>query len=158
MNIFDREDIYEQNELSKVIDDENIPFEELMSAFVGFICNVLMAKDNLRKLNIDVETEIEIRDYALQGEAFLDKSITKEVLKETRMSAISAWKTQDGFIADSVAKTLLRIVICSLYNKEDAEYDTHGSGEMLGVFFSLLLDLGSGYCKQFRYYLQEKLA
>ena len=150
----EREDIYEQTELSKVIDDENIPFEDLMDVFVGFIFDVLITKDNLQKLNIDGETETIIRNYALQGKAFLEQSINNEILMEAR---ISAWKTHGGFVDGSVAKTLLRIIICSLYDEEEAEYETYGSGEMLGVFFSLLLDLGKGYCKQFRYYLLKNL-
>ena len=154
MNILDREDIYEQRELSRVIDDENIPFKNLMDIFTGFICDVLMTKDNLQKLNIGSEIEMIIRNYALQGKAFLDKAISNRVLKNTR---ISAWEIHDKFENGSAAKILLRIIICSLYNKKDSEYDTQGSGELLGVFFSLLSDLGSGYCKQFRQYLEENL-
>ena len=154
MNTLNREDIYEQKELSRVIDDENIPFSNLMDVFSGFICNVLITKDNLQKLNIGAETEIIIRNYALQGKAFLDKVISNKVLKNTR---VSAWETHDKFENGSAPRILLRIIICSLYNKKDSEYDTHGSGELLGVFFSLLSDLGSGYCRQFRKYLEENL-
>ena len=151
--MIEREDIYELNELSKVIKFENIPFKNLMDAFSGFICDVLIANDSFQNLNIDSKTETVIINYALQGKAFLDKSINNTALEKAR---ISAWKTHDGFVGGSAAKNLLRIVICSLYDEDAAEYDTQGS-EMPGVIFSLLLDLGKGYCKQFRYYLQENL-
>jgi len=151
----DREDIHEHLELSKAIDTENIPFEKLMYALISFIYDKLFTKDNFQKLNIDSENEMMIRNYAHQGKAFLDKCIAKELLIEAR---VSAWETHDRLPRDSASRNLLRIIIDCLYDKEDSEFEVHGSGEILEVFFSLLLDLGNGYCNQFRCYLQQKLA
>ena len=50
MSNIDREDIYELNELEKVIDIENIPYEKLMGIFIGFIIDELITKYNLGKL------------------------------------------------------------------------------------------------------------
>jgi hypothetical protein len=154
MKSIDREDIDEQIELSKVIDIESIPFIKLMDVFIGFVYDELITKDNLQKLSIDDRTEIMIRNYALKGKEFYEKSISKEALMKER---VSAWGAYRGLADKSVSNTLLRIVICCLYDEKDAEYDVYGSGEMLGVFFSLLFDLGSGYCNRFSRYIQKYL-
>jgi hypothetical protein len=149
-----REDIYEQVELSKVIDIENIPFERLMDILTGFCLSELLATDNMQKLNIDNDTEISIKNYALQGKAFCSNDITEEELDKERGLA---WNAHYELANGSIESKLLRIVISCLYDRDSAEYDIYGSGEMLGVFFSLLLDLGPGYCKQFKYYIQNNL-
>jgi len=155
MSIIDREDIHEQIELAKVVDVENIPYEKLMGVLIGFVYDELYVKNCFQELSIDSKDEAIIRNYALRGKAFLNKDLTKEELTNER---ISAWTTHDSLIDDSSSKVLLRIIICLLYDREDAEYDVYGSGEILGVIFSLFLDLGSGYCSRLRHYLQEKLS
>ncbi|MCL1790363.1 MAG: hypothetical protein FWG40_03240 [Peptococcaceae bacterium] len=152
MDIYEREDIYEYDELEKVIDIKNISFEKLMGVLIGFTFSELFAKDNLRKLIIDSEAEEIIRHYALQGKAFFDKSITKEALFEER---ISAWGKHDEFPKDSAPKNLLRLVIYFLYDEKTARYDNSGPELYLEAFFSSLLDLGGGYCTQFRRYMKE---
>ena len=154
MNIMDSENIYELEELEKTIDIDNIPFEYLMRVFVGFICHELITNDNLQKLNIDGKTGVMIIRFALQGKAFLEEQITKEELLKDR---VSAWEIYDGLAYKSNSQNLLRIVICCLYDKKTAELDKCGSADDLALYFSLLRDLGSGYCKQFRCYIQNNL-
>jgi len=154
MDIMDREDIYELDELEKIIDTDNIPFEKLMRVFIGFICDELITKDNLQKLNIDVNNEITIIGFARQGEAFIEDRITREELFRER---VAAWETYDGLPDGSAAQNLIRIIVCSLYDREAAGFDRYGSESKLELYFSLLLDLGPGYCKQFRCYIQNNL-
>jgi hypothetical protein len=45
MDIFDREDFIEFDELGKTIDIDNIPYEKLMHVFIGFICDELINRD-----------------------------------------------------------------------------------------------------------------
>ena len=153
-NIMDREDIHEQIELSKIVDIEHIPYQVLSDAFVNFTCSVLITDDSLQKLNIDYDNGEMIRHYAFQGKAFLNKKISKKTLVN---EGNSAWEVYDRLPDDSASKNLLRIVISCLGDEEDDEFDIYGSGETLGAFFFMLLNLGSGYCSQFRYYFQEKM-
>ena len=147
-----REDIIEYNEFSKAVDVDKIPFEKLMGVFIAFLCDELTASESLQKLGIDDESAAIIRNYADKGKAFLNMAISKESLVAER---VSAWKAHKGMPDNSMRKNLLRVVICCLGDEEDAMYDTYGPEELLGAFFSSLLDLGSGYCAQFRYYLQR---
>ena len=87
MDIIDREDFIEFDELGKTIDIDNIPYEKLMHVFIGFICDELITKDNLIKLNIDINNEAMIIGFALQGKAFLAGRITQEELLIERVSA-----------------------------------------------------------------------
>ena len=127
-----------------------------MRVFIGFLCDELITKDNLQKLNIDLNNEIMIIGFARQGEAFIEERITKEELLKER---VSAWTTYDGLSDGSAAQKLLRIVVCCLYDREAAGFDRYGYGSesKLELYFSLLLDLGPGYCKQFRCYIQNNL-
>ena len=152
MDYNEREHIYEYDELEKVIDIDNIPFDNLHEVLIGFTFNELLTKSNLRKLNIDSETEAIIRHYALQGKAFLEKIITKEELFKER---VSAWETHDELPKNSAPKYLVRLIIYFLYDEKSAQYDTYGPDLFLEAFFSSLLDLGSGYCSLFRHYMQE---
>jgi len=151
---FNREDILQCIELEKVIDTENIPFEKLMDVITGFICDELVTEDNFKKLGIDSEAGMQIKNHALQGKAFLNETITKEELAAARESA---WAAYDGFAEDSAPKNLMRVVVSCLFDREAAEYDIFGSGMMLEAFFAVLLDLGEGYCTRFRQYVQQKL-
>ena len=154
MSNINREDINAQNELSRVMDLDDIDFEKLMNLFADFILNNLLEKENVHALNINHEIAEKIKNYALQGKAFIDGYISKDILTKER---ISAWDTYKELVNDDPSKKLLRIIICLLYDKEESEFDMHGSGEMLGVFFYLLLDLGAGYCNLFKNYLQSNL-
>ena len=154
MSITDREDIKEQLELAKTVDIENIPYEQLIGVLIGFICDKLFTTDIFKKLDIDSNNEEMIRRYTLQGAAFINKRLSIEELKKERFAA---WTAHDGMADGSASKALLRIIICVLYDREDAEYDVYGSGEILGVVFSSFLDLGSGYCAQLRSYIQENI-
>jgi hypothetical protein len=154
MDILDGGDIYELNELEKIIDIDNIPFEKLMRVFISFICDELISNENLQKLNIDNKDEAIIIRYALKGKAFLEEQITQEELLKER---VSAWKVYKGLAYKCAAQNLIRIVVCSLYDREAAGFDRYGSESKLELYFSLLLDLGPGYCKQFRCYIQNNL-
>ena len=154
IDISKREDIFQKNELKKVINVKDILFEDLQKVLIGFTFSELLTKSNLQKLNIDSEDEAIIRHYALQGKAFFDKSITKEVLFDER---VSAWKTHAELPKDSASKNLLRIVVDLLYSEKSSEYDDYGSELVLEAIFSSLLRLGSGYCTQFRHYVQENV-
>jgi hypothetical protein len=105
-------------------------------------------------LNINNEEEVMIIHYALQGKAFYEKRITREALLNER---ISAWEKYKGLKAESSTNRLLRIVVCSLYDEEAAEFDKYGSAMNLELYFSLLSKLGNGYCTQFKEYLQNSL-
>ena len=154
MDISEREEINQLDELEKIIDIENIPFEKLKDIIIGFTFDGLLSRDNLQKLNINSENEAIIRHYALQGKAFFDKSITKDALVEARASA---WKTYKGLVDDSTSKNLLRLAIFCLSDEETSKYDHYGAEIYLESYFSSLFDLGSGYCTQFRHYVQENV-
>jgi hypothetical protein len=154
MNIMDSENIYELEELEKTIDIDNIPYENLMRVFVGFICDELITNDNLQKLNINVTTGEMIIRFALQGKAFLEEQITQEELLKER---ISAWRIHKGLADKSKPQNLIRVVVCCLYDRKSSEFDKCGSADYLALYFSLLRDLGPGYCKQFRCYIQNNL-
>jgi len=125
-----------------------------MRVFIGFLCDELITKENINKLNIDLNNEIMIIGFARQGEAFLEERITREELLRER---VSAWKTYDGLSDGSAAQKLLRIVVCCLYDREAARFDKCGSESEIDQYFTLLQGLGSGYCKQFRCYIQNNL-
>ena len=150
----DRGDIFEQHELDNFIDINTIPFEKLMEVIVNFSLDELLVKGNLFKLNIDNKAETIIRNYLLTGKAFLEKSITKEELYNER---ISAWGNYKGLHDMSASNTMLRIAVCCLYDEEAAEFNVYGPEAIFETVFSLLLDLGSGFCKQFRCYIQNNL-
>ena len=150
----DREDIYELDELEKIIDTDNIPFEKLIRVFIDFIFDELITKDNLQKLNIDTSIDKMIIRYALQGKAFLEGQLTQEELLRER---VSAWKNYKGLAYGSMSQNLLRIVICCLYDRKASEFDKYGSESDFELYFSLMLGLGSGYCRKFRYYIQNNL-
>ena len=154
MIVINREDFYELAELRKIIDLDNIPYEKLMSVFVGFICDELISNENLQKLNIDIKTGATITRFALQGKAFLEEQITQEELLKDR---ISAWRIYKGLADKSKPQNLIRIVVCCLYDRKSSEFDKCGSEEELGLYFNLLRDLGPGSCKQFRCYIQNSL-
>jgi len=150
----DREDFIEFDELEKTIDIDNIPYEKLMRVFIGFLCDELITKENINKLNIDLNNEIMIIGFARQGEAFLEERITREELLKER---VSAWTTYYGLSDGSTAQKLLRIVVCCLYDRKAAEFDRYGSDSKLDLYFTLLQELGPGYCKMFRCYIQNNL-
>jgi len=118
------------------------------------ILDELLTKENLKELNIDVETEAIIRNYVLKSKAFYDCDITNIELYEER---IAAWTSHDGSSDGSSARRLFRIAVSCLYDERSAEYDTYGSDMVIHLYFHLLMDLGKGYCKQFRHYLESKL-
>jgi hypothetical protein len=153
-NNLDGEKIIELSELDKMIDIETIPFRDLLGYYIGFICSVLMTNENLELLNIDSKEKAMINYYVIQGKAYLDKTIAKETLNK---GSISAWEEHDRLQDGSAAKHLLRLVICCLGDQEDTGYNLYGSEMLLEAFFSMLLCLGEGYCRMFRYYIQDQL-
>ena len=155
MDIMDREDVSQQVELSKVIDMDDIPFEKLMNIVVRFICDELITHGNMEKLEINEETRGTLREYAELGESFFNGLTSKDMLKK---SAASAWEIYKSLEAGSAYRHLIRIVICCLCDEEDVDFDTYGSEAMLSVFFSLLFDLGGGYCTKFRHYIQDNFS
>jgi len=154
--ILRREDIYEYNELEKIIDIGTIPFMNLTKVCIDFILNEFLTKDTMQKLNIDDKTKIKARHYMLQAKAyFSEKTITKETLKEER---ISCWEAHDKCGYESTQRKLLRLIVCFLYDEEStAEEAKHAQDDELSIIFNCLYELGSGYCKQLRLYLQKNL-
>jgi len=155
----DREDIYEYNELEKTIDIDYISegfevnsFMNIQEVCINFILNEFLTKENLQKLKIDSETEIQAKHYMLQAKAyFIQKTITKKTLEIER---ISCWTVHDK--KEKNAKKLLRLIVCFLYDEglivESSQYAQ--DPELFTIFHSLY-DLGNGYCKQLRLYLQK---
>ncbi|MCL1895614.1 MAG: hypothetical protein FWG03_03610 [Clostridiales bacterium] len=165
-----REDIYEQDELEKMVDITGLPYEGLQRLCVSFINDELLTAGNMKKLGIGSEAEKAARHYMHQaGEFFIEGAITKELLREER---ISCWTEHDKYSKECLDKwretgennkssqqDLFRLIVCCLYADWDecgmnCEYD---AGEVLGLYFDCLADLGSGYCRQLRFYLQERL-
>ena len=165
-----REDLYEQDELEKMVDITNLSYEDLLRLCAGFINDELLTADNIRKLKIDSEEEKLARHYMHQASTFfIEGTITKELLREKR---ISCWTTHDKYSKEdldqwratgeykiSTQQNLFRLIVCCLYADWDesgmnCEYD---AGEALSLFFNCLMELGSGYCRQLRLYLQKRL-
>ena len=162
MNNYDREDIHEYNELEKVIDIKHISdgfsinsYINILKFCIDFVLNELLSKDNLQKLNIDTETEEKAWHYMLQAKTyFIDKIITKEILEKER---ISCWEKYDEY-KESVNKHLFRLIVCFLSDEERiVEQSQYAQDPELFIIFNCLNDLGSGYCKQLRLYLQNNL-
>jgi len=154
MNIMDREDIYEQNEIEKHVDVETISFDKLMGIFIGFCSDVLLTKENLDKLNLDNNMETILRNYTYKGKAFLDKNLSYKALQS---EGVSAWEEHDRIKDGNASKRLLRVIMCCLVDEEEAMFDSYGAGEVMGAFLLFLFELGPGYCRQFRYYIQDNL-
>ena len=160
MIIDNREDIYEYDELEKTIDIDYISegfdvnsFMNILEVCIGFILNEFLTKGNLQKLKIDNETEIQAKHYMLQAKAyFIQKTITKKTLEIER---ISCWTVHHK--KEKNAKKLLRLVVCFLYDEElIVESSQYAQDPELFTIFNCLYDLGNGYCKQLRLYLQKK--
>mgnify|MGYP001607571536 CR=1 FL=1 len=152
MDIHNREDISQLNELSKFCDLENVPFGDVMRLLVGFISTELLSKNEIEKLCIDNTVASIVVTYGAQARKFLTNEISVEELENCR---ISAWENFDC-LANGSHKKLLRVVIFCLYDRDSAEYELYGSSAIFETFFSTLLDLGSGYCERFVRYAKKQ--
>ena len=155
--ILSREDIYECGELEKEIDIdfETFPLVDLMKVCIDFILNRILAKENIQKLSIDRETEMKAKRFMLQAKAyFCERTITKEALLEERLSC---WSAHRESAHESAQRNLYRLIVCFLFDEETSEENAECRQDSeLFIIFHCLYELGSGYCKQFRLYLQKE--
>ena len=170
MNNYDREDIYEYNELEKIIDIKSIyegfcinSYVNILKLCIDFILNELLTKDNLEKLNIDSEAEQKARHYMFQARAyFIEKTISNKILEKER---ISCWEEETKYSSESIScwkknenELLFRLIVCFLYDEKlILEGSESAQDPELFIIFACLNDLGSGYCKQLRLFLQKNL-
>jgi len=141
---------YELNKFYKVIDVDNLSHEKQISALINFVCDELMTKDNLRKLDISHKFEMEFRSYMAHAKAYLNKNITIEELVNKR---VSVWEICDELEHVNATGRLARIIVCCLYEEDSEEFIPR---DQLDLYFSLMGSLGDGYCKKFRVFLQSK--
>jgi hypothetical protein len=152
MDISEREDIIESIELEKKFNLDLISFENIMRLLTSFILDVLISEEHLQKLAVESSLKDIIIIYTNNAKLFQDGLISAEELESQR---VSAWKTYDSL--NSSAKQLMRIVVCCLYDRSSAEFDTYGSRPIVETIFSSLADLGSGYARLFRVYAERSL-
>ncbi|MES2262208.1 MAG: hypothetical protein V4724_27120 [Pseudomonadota bacterium] len=146
IHIYDREDIYQQKELEKFLDTKNISFEMIIDIFINFVVSEIFSNQTPHFLKISNQNKnlfLYLLDTAKKG-------ATKEItLENLDVSRFLAWKSFDKADDGSVEKTLARILVCVLYDRESAEFDEFGPDPLIEILFSCLLKLGDGYCTKF---------
>ena len=152
MDINDREDIFELNELENIYNFENTSFETIITIIIGFIESKVLEKSLLEKLNISDDDQAILLGFLDEAKKFTRNEITCDALKKAR---VLAWEFHDDAAIGTAKRALARILVSALYDSEAAEFDTYGPAAIFETFFSCLLDLGDGYCRLFVKHVAE---
>jgi hypothetical protein len=150
-----REDIYEFVRLNKILDTDDVLYEDMMHLYIGFCNEILFAHDALEELKICKTCATICRYLVEQAADFLDKKFSLPDLEKLR---ILTWDLHYSLAKRSAEARLFRVIVCLLYDEEfdNNLFDRYGSSMYFGGFYSVLLDLHHTYCKQFTDYVSRK--
>lgn len=154
MGVEDREDIVQLNALADRFELEQIEFKPLMQTMVGFVRSDLLSGGAAARAGIDAGSVSLASQLMDAAENLLAEKLSPEQAEDYRVQAWDAFDQRDD--AD-LGKGLFRVVVCCLYDREAAEFDSYGASAVLETFLSSLLDMGPAFCRQFGAYALQHL-
>ena len=123
--------------ISSKIDLSQIEYDSLIKSLIKFIknhINPLVERD----LSISVSQKKNVALYTAYAEDFLHKKISEKDLLKGR---VEAWKEFDENKLSTEYRNTIRVIICTLYDRESAEFENYGAEEIYG--FALYSDEGA---------------
>ena len=137
--------------ISSKIDPSQIEYDSLIKSLIKFIknhINPLVERD----LSISVSQKKNVALYTAYAEDFLQKKISEKDLLKGR---VEAWKEFDENKLSTEYRNTIRVIICTLYDRESAEFENYGAESIIETFLSCLEDLRSHLPKLFAHQMLE---
>ena len=154
MSAMQREDIHEANQLDEIIDVDSLSSKQVMSLIIGFCDECLLSEKITKKMNINLDFLHTCKYIVSQAKEFSEGKIS---VSELNNHGIYTWKLYYNAEAGSLEKSLARVIVACLCDDEDKKLNEYGVELAIEAFYSLLLDIGIGYCKLFTNYVKERV-
>lgn len=146
-----KEDATQLKLLEENIDLSRLSFKDVTLIFSGYLREII--EEIFQCGNLDENFFFLVKDMLLLPGKFFDGKVSRDDFYQGR---VEAWRLHDSE-KNFFKKNILRAVICCLYEEYSESGEKYEVGDMIELYFSVLLDIDGKYCYQFRMFFEEKL-